>query len=48
MSARFSRRTSGRIEIEKRIFAELRRAVLEAAGRIKRSVGGGGGGGSAG
>jgi DNA mismatch repair protein MutS len=25
------------IEIEKRIFAELRRAVLEAAGRIKRS-----------
>ena len=36
------------IEIEKRIFAELRQAVLEAAGRIKRTLGSRSGGGPAG
>ncbi len=37
MSARFSPRTTARIEIEKRIFVELRKTVLEAAGRIRRT-----------
>ena len=36
------------IEIEKRIFAELRKFVLESAGRIRQQLGGGGRGGSAG
>jgi len=36
MSAKFSR-ARPLIEIEKRIFVELRASVLEAAGRIRRS-----------